>query len=122
MKLDIKNFIKVFVIFILVDMIWLKFVAGKKYKVMIRDIQNEEMKIKMIPGMLVYVFMTLLFILFYQNSMYKMFLLGLLTYGVYDFTNLAIINKFDKTFALYDTLWGGVLFAATYLITKKFNF
>ncbi len=122
MKLDVKNFIKVFVIFILIDMFWLKLVASKKYRVMIRDIQNEEMKIKMIPGILVYVFMTLLFILFYKQSVSKMFLLGLLTYGVYDFTNLTIINKFDKTFAVYDTVWGGVLFAITYFLASKINF
>ncbi len=122
MKLDVKNFIKIFIIFILIDMFWLKFVASKKYRVMIRNIQNEEMKIKMIPGILVYVFMTLLFILFYKQSVSKMFLLGLLTYGVYDFTNLTIFNKFDKIFAVYDTIWGGVLFAITYILASKINF
>lgn len=40
-----------------------------------------------------------------KNSM----LFGLITYGVYDFTNMATISSFGVKEGLIDMLWGGVL-------------
>jgi len=37
-------------------------------------------------------------------------LLGLLTYGVYNFTCLAILKNYPLEVAIRDTLWGGALF------------
>jgi uncharacterized membrane protein len=89
---------------------------------MILNIQGEPMKVKMVPAFLVYVFMTVLLMLFGSQSNTRNFLLGSLTYGVYDFTNLAIFNKFDKVFALFDALWGGVLFTLVNKINLELNF
>jgi uncharacterized membrane protein len=119
---NINNFVKIFVLFILIDIIWLKFFAGPKYTKMILNIQGEPMKAKMGPAGLVYVFMTILLMLFGSQSNTRNFLLGSLTYGIYDFTNLAIFNKFDKLFALYDTLWGGVLFAIVGRVYREIKF
>ena len=121
-NLNVKNFVKIFVLFILIDLIWLKLIAGPKYAKMIYNIQGEPMKIKSAPAMLVYVFMTILFILFSSQSDTRNFLLGSLTYGVYDFTNLAIFNKFDKVFAVFDALWGGVLFTLVNRINTELKF
>jgi len=97
-------FIKIFILFIIIDMIWIKFLAENKYKKMIKDIQNEELKIKILPTIFVYIFMTLLLILFRNTSNINIFLLGFLTYGVYDMTNYALFNKFNLHFAiLYPT-------------------
>jgi uncharacterized membrane protein len=119
---DLKKFVKIFVIFILIDLIWIKIVAKPKYSKMILNIQGEPMKVKMVPAFLVYVFMTVLLMLFGSQSNTRNFLLGSLTYGVYDFTNLAIFNKFDKVFALFDALWGGVLFTLVNKINLELNF
>lgn len=107
---NIVNFIKVFCLFILIDLIWIKYIAGPKYKDMIFDIQHSELQIKPIPAILTYVAMTLLLLLFVSSSDYKNFLLGALSYAIYDLTNLSLLDKFDANFALYDTLWGGLLF------------
>ena len=37
-------------------------------------------------------------------------LLGLLTFGVFDFTSLALFKSYPIKFALVDTLWGGFVF------------
>lgn len=37
-------------------------------------------------------------------------LLGLLTYGIYNFTCIAILKKYPIKVAILDTLWGGMLF------------
>ena len=120
MELDIKNFIKIFVLLILIDLIWLKLVAQKKYQKMILNIQKSELKIKLMPAFLTYVAMTLLFILFHQPNTFKMFMLGFLTYAVYDLTNLSLLDNFDPMFAVADMLWGGVLFTVVNKIALKF--
>lgn len=116
--MNIKNFIKIFVILILIDLFWLKFFAGPKYKVMIRDIQGSEMKPKLFPGLIVYVLMTLLLLLFGSTDI-RNFILGLCVFGVYDMTNLTLLNKFDTVYAIADMIWGGVLFTLTYRINKS---
>ena len=89
------------------------------YEKLIKDIQGTEMKIRIYSALFVYVCMTILLLKFRNNNILDMFLLGLLTYGIYDFTNYAIFTKFDFKTALVDMLWGGVLFA---LVTKLSNF
>uniref|UniRef100_A0A6C0BEZ1 DUF2177 family protein n=1 Tax=viral metagenome TaxID=1070528 RepID=A0A6C0BEZ1_9ZZZZ len=46
-------------------------------------------------------------------------LLGLLTYAVYNFTNLAVLRDYSWKVAILDTLWGGVLFTLTSFIVVK---
>ena len=43
-------------------------------------------------------------------------LLGLVVYGLYNYTNLAILDKWSSTLSIVDTLWGGVIFGLTTLI------
>jgi len=47
------------------------------------------------------------------------FFLGVLVYGVYETTTLAILKNWDPMTAIIDTTWGGSLFAlSTYLFYK----
>jgi uncharacterized membrane protein len=47
------------------------------------------------------------------------FFLGILVYGVYETTTLAILRNWTLTSALIDTTWGGTLFAlSTYIFYK----
>lgn len=118
--MNIKTFIKIFVLLILVDLIWLKLIAEKKYKVMIKNIQGEDMKVKMLPALSVYVLMSLLLMLFGSTDI-RNFILGVCTFGVYDMTNLTIFNKFDTSFAIADMIWGGILFTVTYRLNSILN-
>ena len=44
-------------------------------------------------------------------------ILGLVIYGVFDFTNYAMFKNYDLTTALMDTVWGSILMAlTTYLV------
>jgi uncharacterized membrane protein len=118
--MNIKNFIKIFVILILIDLVWLKFFAGPKYKVMIRDIQGSEMKPKIVPAIIVYILMALLLLLFGTTDI-RNFILGVCVFGVYDMTNLTLLNKFDTTYAVADMIWGGILFVLTYKLHGMIN-
>lgn len=116
---NIKDFVLIFVLFIVIDMFWLKFYMKDVYEKLIKNIQGTEMKIRIYSALFVYVCMTILLLKFRNNNIVDMFLLGLLTYGIYDFTNYAIFTKFDFKTALVDMLWGGVLFA---LVAKLTNY
>ncbi len=39
------------------------------------------------------------------------FVLGVLTYGTYEFTNMATLRDWTREQVVYDTIWGGVLTA-----------
>jgi uncharacterized membrane protein len=58
------------------------------------------------------------FIIKDDKSRISAFILGLCTYGVYEFTNLSTLNDWDINMAAIDTLWGGILFALTTHIVK----
>ena len=62
------------------------------------------------------------FIIREKKSVLDAFLLGIVIYGVYETTTLALLKKWSYKTAVIDTLWGGTLFALTttivYAITK----
>lgn len=53
------------------------------------------------------------FIIRSHRSVQEAFLLGLLTYGIFEFTNKAIFKKWEYMTVMIDTLWGGILFGLT---------
>lgn len=66
------------------------------------------------PAIIVYI--ALAYLLLQQVSVQGAFLNGAAVYAVYDFTNLAIFDKYTLQFAITDTLWGGTLFAIAHYI------
>lgn len=46
-----------------------------------------------------------------NDGMIVAFFLGILVYGVYETTTLAILRNWSYTTAIIDTTWGGILFA-----------
>ena len=49
------------------------------------------------------------------------FLLGFLTYIIYELTNYATIEKWPLYLVVVDSIWGGSLFALTSYLTMKFS-
>ena len=46
-------------------------------------------------------------------------ILGLVIYGVFETTNLAIFDNWLKEAVIIDTVWGSILFTLTTIITLK---
>ncbi len=119
--------LKSIVILPIVDFIYLTLISSH-FKQQIFDIQQSEMKIRIIPTIICYIALIALlnyFILNNNNSLNKKvldaFILGLCTYAVYEMTNYALIEKWSIKTVIIDTLWGGILFAlTTYLVNLKF--
>lgn len=107
---------------VLIDSVYLNMVKGFFGK-QIRDVQKSPMKLDMTSTMLAYVFIIFglnYFIIRKRASITDAFLLGLVIYGIYEFTNMALFKEWRWSTALLDTIWGGILFASvtylTYLI------
>jgi len=91
---------------------------------LIMGIQGSDLKIKLIPALLVYVFLVgglYYFILLPKRPIIDAFILGLVIYAVFDLTNLAILDKWTYKIVIMDSLWGASLFAITTFITYKLS-
>lgn len=81
-----------------------------------RGIQGSPMEFRLWPAIPVYV--ALGYLLTLADSVKDAFLLGLSTYAVYDFTNLATFKKYPLKFAVADSLWGGTLMTLAFTVKK----
>ena len=102
-------------IILIVDLPWL-ILNSKSARTMIENIQGSQMNVKILPSVVVYI--ALAYLATIPKDILSAFLLGLCTYAVYDFTNLATLNKYSLQFAIMDSLWGGVLFMILFKIIK----
>jgi len=100
-----------------IDFAYLTVIKGH-FARQIAAVQGSPMVVNAFAAIITYVFLIFglnYFIIRPGRSAWDAFLLGLVVYGVYDFTNLALLSKWQLFTALTDTLWGGALF---YLTTR----
>ena len=134
LKFNLTAIAKISVSMLLIDIIYLSTIKGT-WNTMVSNIQNKKMSIKMHYAAIVYILMIigLWFLVFkdrYEDKSIKKGLnedsltyilkagvLGLLVYGVFDFTNLAIFSNYNLLVGISDFIWGGILFALVTLIT-----
>jgi uncharacterized membrane protein len=98
----------------------------KKYEKQITSIQGSQMSVNPVGMVLAYSFMLLGLCFFvmpnvqktqlWQTSLQYGFTFGITLYGVYDFTNLALLKNWDLKLAIVDTLWGGLVYFLAALI------
>ena len=101
------------ILMLLLDFIWIRFNINA-YVSQTVQIQRVMMDIKPLAAILCYLFLIVglnFFILSRRRPWTEAFLLGIVIYGVYNTTSLAIYKKYSWKIACMDTLWGGVLFA-----------
>jgi uncharacterized membrane protein len=95
----------------------------------IENIQNEKLQVNVKYGLVTYFLIPLGILLFVypkidkkewiQTSLLYGFLFGIVTYGIFDFTNLSLFKKYSLNIAIIDTLWGGILCAIVALISYQ---
>lgn len=104
------------VLLVILDLPWLM-VSGPYVQGMVQRIQGSALRLSFLPAAIVYVAMG--YLLLQTKTPLEAFYVGAATYAVYDFTNLATLKNYDVSFAVVDTLWGGVLFAlARFLLNR----
>lgn len=116
-----KTYIVSAILLIVIDGIYLYHIKNY-FRRQIEDIQRTPLNINILSTIGVYVFLIVglnYFILQPNKSVKDAFLLGLVIYGVYEFTNSALFTKWKLLTVLMDTLWGGCLLAITTWLMKK---
>lgn len=109
-------------VFLMLDGFFLTFVASPIFRVQIADVQSSPMKVNLVGVILCYGFLIFglhYFIISKRRPVLDAFLFGLVVYGVYETTTLAVLKNWRIETVLMDTLWGGVLFALTAFLTYK---
>jgi uncharacterized membrane protein len=108
------------IIFISIDFIYLNLMKGY-FNNQIRMVQGSPMKINYLGAALCYIFLIAginYFIIKPKKSVSDAFLLGIVIYGVYETTNMALFKNWSFLTFIIDTLWGGLLFASTTFIVN----
>ena len=111
-----KNILKSSIIMLIIDIFYLKFFAASSFLKMVKTIQKSSVDVNYVYAGITYVLMMIAFnyfILFKKGTYIDAFLLGVVIYGVFDFTNMALFSDYKLAIAIQDTLWGGVLFYLT---------
>ena len=104
---------------LLLDFIYLSALSDIFNK-LIFSIQGSKIKLNPIGAILCYILLIgglNYFIISRRKSLQEAFILGIVIYGVYETTNLALLKKWSPKAVALDTLWGGILFALTTKIT-----
>lgn len=111
------------VIVLSIDYLYLSFVGGPPFLRMVSKIQNEKPVVNMYSAAVAYMFIIVALYKFAINSSsyFDSFLLGVVIYGIFDFTNMAVFKKYEMKVAIQDTIWGGVLFVTVHYIYKKMS-
>jgi uncharacterized membrane protein len=118
----ISTFVKSGIVFLILDGIYLTLMKNYFNK-QIKLVQGSPIEMNIFATILCY--LTLIFALNYYIIKPKMtpidaFILGLVIYAVYEFTTNGLLKHWMWATVIMDTLWGGVLFALTTWIVRKF--
>jgi uncharacterized membrane protein len=111
------------IIFIVLDFVYLNLIKGY-FDNQIKMVQGSPIKINYLGAAICYILLIFginYFIIKPRKSVSDAFLLGIIIYGVYETTNLALLKNWKILTVIIDTLWGGILFAATTYIVNLFR-
>jgi uncharacterized membrane protein len=114
-------FLKILLLVFSIDAIFIYNIKDRFNK-QILAVQGSDITINYLGAVLSYVFIVLQlywFIIKDDKPVFDAFILGLSLYGVYEFTNLALLKNWNIETALIDTVWGGSLFAITTYLLKN---
>lgn len=113
-------FIASSILLVLVDSVYLFFIGKPIFDKTVSAIQNSNLVVKIPPAIFTYILMAVIlnyFIISANKPAFDAFILGFCTYGIFDFTNMAIFKNYSLKTAISDTLWGAILFFIVTTIT-----
>ena len=110
-------------VLLVLDVIYFTLI-GNYFSELIETIQGCALRVKLDAVILCYIFLVFAiyhFLVKEKKTVVDAFILGFVIYGIYDLTNMATIAKWPWQLVIVDTIWGGILFATTYYITKTIH-
>ena len=125
---SLKIILVLFILVLIIDIPVITLLFKSKWEKNIQNIQGSKLNIKPIYAFITYILIPIgLFMFVYQKidnknwlqtSLLYGFLFGFISYGIFDFTNLSLIDKYPLDLAIIDSIWGGILCALVVTITK----
>jgi len=116
---DFKLFVSA-IVFVFIDSVYLNLISNY-FKNQVKSVQGSPIKMNFLATLLCYIFLIFglnYFIIKSNRSVQDAFLLGLVIYGVFETTNMALFSKWSWLTVIMDTLWGGILFTLTTYIVS----
>ena len=112
------------IVMLLLDSVYLSS-SSNFFNKIVKNIQGSNLNLNIYGAILCYLLLIFginYFILLnkslnYKKKLLNSFVLGIVIYGVFEATNICIFNKWQWDAVVLDTLWGGILFLLTTLIT-----
>ena len=107
------------VVFLIIDVIWLSFATKSFYRPLLGDLLSEK-PVLWAAGLFYILYMFGMAVIVIQpcieptaitRSLYTGFIFGLVAYGTYNLTNMAVIKNWSSTVVFVDMFWGGTLTA-----------
>ena len=116
---DLQKILALSILAIIIDLPWL-YIQGPFVQDMIQDIQcGRSMNMRLWGAIPVY--FAIGYLVSEIHSAPRAFLAGMATYAIYDFTQLATLDKYPLWFAMADSLWGGTLLALVWWVGHQFG-
>jgi uncharacterized membrane protein len=119
--MQLKQIIISSIVLLALDFIYLSTFSGF-FNSVVKKVQGENIKFNIWGGILCYILIIYglnYFILDQKKSIKDAFLLGFITYGIYETTNYAILKNWPFNSVVLDTLWGGILYASATFLTRS---
>jgi uncharacterized membrane protein len=111
-----RDYIIAFFLLALIDVPWLTLQMSTATTMFTKIQGSRSLAMRFWAAPIVYV--ALAYLLVQMKSLKQAAASGMAVYAVYDFTNLLTFKDYTLSFAIQDTLWGGVLFAIAYSILE----
>jgi uncharacterized membrane protein len=122
---NIRNYFISLGVFLIIDMIWLLFIAKSLYSKHLGYLMAPKVNflaaflfyMLFIIGLLVFVINPALAKESWHSALLMGMFFGLITYATYDLTNLATVKDWPVLITVIDLVWGSVVSGATALIS-----
>ena len=107
------------IIFLIIDVIWLSFATKSFYRPLLGDLISDK-PVLWAAGLFYVLYMFGMSVVVIQpciepdsltKSIYLGFVFGLVAYGTYNLTNMAVLKDWSPTVVFVDMFWGGFLTA-----------
>lgn len=120
-----KNYLITFMIFLVIDFIWLGLVAKDLYRRQLGFLMKTDFNLAaafifyliFTAGIVFFVLNRALVISSWQYALFAGMLFGFITYSTYDLTNLATIKDWPLVITIIDLIWGTFLGGLTSLVS-----
>lgn len=120
--MNLKQLFLTSLIFIVFDFIYLSSFSTF-FNNLVKGIQGTKIKFNILGAILCYILLIFglnYFIIDPKKSILDAFIFGIVIYGVYETTNYALFDKWSLKAVALDTTWGGILYALTTFIWRRF--